>query len=151
MSVLYGHEQMRLYLFSSSLSLLFLCCSSSFHYLTCRVYICPLSPLRRTPFHFSNCTELMGHFYFPTMKILVELHTKLATGRKDTRHPGVRRALQVSALYISTLMSKVVTMLIEGGIFVDYFILHGIANTIAELLHATGDPEYTGKIECQSS
>jgi len=90
----------------------------------------------------------MAMFYHPVMNILVELHTKLATDRTDTRHPGVRRALQVSALYISTLMSKVVTMLIEGGIFVDYFILHGIANTIAELLHATGDPEYTGKTEC---
>ena len=117
-------------------------------FLTCRVYICPLSPLRRTPFRFSNCTDLMAMFYHPVMNILVELHTKLATDRTDTRHPGVRRALQVSALYISTLMSKVVTMLIEGGIFVDYFILHGIANTIAELLHATGDPEYTGKTEC---
>ena len=31
-SVLYGHEQMRLYLFSSSLSLLFLCCFISFHF-----------------------------------------------------------------------------------------------------------------------
>ena len=120
------------------------------HFLTCHVYDCPVSPLRRTPFCFSNCTDLMEMFYYPVLNILDELHTKLATVRRDTTltHPGVRRALQVSALYVSTLMSTVVTMLIEGGIFVDYFILHGIANTIAELLHATGDPEYTGKIEC---
>ena len=93
----------------------------------------------------------MEMFYYPVLNILDELHTKLATVRRGTIHPGVRRALQVSALYISTLMSKVVTMLIEGGIFVDYFILHGIANTIAELLCFTGDPEYTGKTECANS
>ena len=95
----------------------------------------------------------MEMFYYPVLNILDELHTKLATVRRDTTltHPGVRRALQVSALYVSTLMSTVVTMLIEGGIFVDYFILHGIANTIAELLCFTGDPEYTGKTECANS
>ena len=57
-SVLYGHEQMRLYPFSSSLSLQYICCSISFHCLTgpciylspvaSPSYILPLLQLHRT-------------------------------------------------------------------------------------------------------
>ena len=49
---------------------------------------------------------------------------------------------------MSTLATKVITMLIEGGIFIDNFVFHGIANSIAELLHTAEDPDYTGELEC---
>ena len=69
--------------------------------------------------------------------------------RDDKADPAKWREVQVSALFISTLTTKVITMLIEGGIFIDNFVLHGIANSIAELLHTAGDPDYTGESECR--
>jgi hypothetical protein len=69
-----------------------------------------------------------------------------SAGKAD---PAKWRVLQVSTLSISTLTTKVITMLIEGGIFIDNFVLHGVANSIAELLHTAGDPDYTGESECE--
>ena len=69
----------------------------------------------------------------------------LESARNGKADPIMWRALQVAALYASMLTTKITTMLIEGGIFIDNFILHGIANSIAELLYTAGDPDYTGE------
>ena len=79
----------------------------------------------------------------------VNLYVKLNSARDSKVDPAKWRELQVSALFFSTLTTKVITMLIEGGIFIDNFVLHGIANSIAELLHTVGDPDYTGESECR--
>ena len=83
------------------------------------------------------------------MRVIVSLYAKLNSARDSKADPAKWCALQVSALFISTLTTKVITMLIEGGIFIDNFVLHGIANSIAELLHTAEDPDYTGESECE--
>ena len=81
------------------------------------------------------------------MRVIVNLYVKMNSARDSKADPAKWCALQVSALFKSTLTTKVITMLIEGGIFIDNFVLHGIANSIAELLHTAGDPDYTGESE----
>ena len=81
------------------------------------------------------------------LRDIVNLYVKLNSARDSKVDPAKWRELQVSALFFSTLTTKVITMLIEGGIFIDNFVLHGIANSIAELLHTAGDPDYTGESE----
>ena len=81
------------------------------------------------------------------MSVIVNLYVKLKRTRDSKADPAKWREVQVWALFISTLTTKIITMLIEGGIFIDNFILHGIANSIAELLHTAGDPDYTGESE----
>ena len=83
------------------------------------------------------------------MRVIVNLFLKLNRTRDDKADPAKWREVQISALFISTLTTKVITILIEGGIFIDNFVLHGIANSIAELLHTAEDPDYTGESECE--
>ena len=79
------------------------------------------------------------------LRTIVNRWNTLNRARDSKVDPAKWRQLQVSALFISTLTTKVITMLIEGGIFIDNFVLHGIANSIAELLHTAGNPDYTGE------
>ena len=79
------------------------------------------------------------------LRVIVNLYRKLNRTRDSNADPAKWREVQVWALFISTLTTKIITMLIEGGIFIDNFILHGIANSIAELLYTAGDPDYTGE------
>ena len=83
------------------------------------------------------------------LRTIVNRWNTLNRARDSKVDPAKWRQLQVSALFISTLTTKVITILIEGGIFIDNFVLHGIANSIAELLHTAEDPDYTGESECE--
>ena len=79
------------------------------------------------------------------LRDIVNLYIRLNSARDSNVDPAKWRELQVSALFISTLTTKVITILVEGGIFIDNFVLHGVANSIAELLHTAEDPDYTGE------
>ena len=90
--------------------------------------------------------DLLQILFYRVLRFVSDQNDSLeSVGKAD---PAKWRALQVSALSMSTLATKVITMLIEGGIFIDNFVLHGIANSIAELLHTAEDPDYTGELEC---
>ena len=59
--------------------------------------------------------------------------------------PAERRAKQISGVVLSNIVSEVVTIIIEGGAFIQPDFLYVTANLIAFVMKAAKDSSYQGK------
>ena len=85
--------------------------------------------------------------YLLAIRTFWEMLYNFALSLRDTSHdlPAERRAKQISAFVLSIIVSKVVTIIIEGGAFLQPDFLYATANLIAFVMKAAKDPSYQGK------